>query len=78
MITLAAVVALMISLGVVLAHPRPTLPGMVTVESGSWTLESYKSMVVFGDSYTDESRILYLASHAGLKPPAGWVPPVVS
>lgn len=46
--------------------------------SSKWKLKKFKSLVTFGDSYTDESRFGYFASHNGSAPPVGWVDPVVS
>jgi hypothetical protein len=43
-----------------------------------WDIEDFKSLVTFGDSYTDESRALYFFSHGGHPPPPGWVAPIVS
>jgi phospholipase/lecithinase/hemolysin len=34
-----------------------------------------KTLLAFGDSYTDESRLSYFVSHAGLAPPVGWIGP---
>lgn len=45
--------------------------------SSKWKLKKFKSLVTFGDSYTDESRFGYFASHNGSAPPVGWVDPVV-
>lgn len=46
--------------------------------SSKWKLKKFKSLVTFGDSYTDESRFGYFYSHNGSAPPVGWVDPVVS
>ncbi|KAI9654547.1 MAG: hypothetical protein M1821_006637 [Bathelium mastoideum] len=43
--------------------------------SHSWNLKNFTSFVAFGDSYTDESRLGYFASHNGSAPPVGWVEP---
>jgi len=43
-----------------------------------WDLKNFKSLVTFGDSYTDESRIGYFSSHKGSAPPVGWIGPPVS
>lgn len=45
--------------------------------SSKWKLKKFKSLVTFGDSYTDESRFGYFASNNGSAPPVGWVDPVV-
>lgn len=45
--------------------------------SSSWNLARFKSLVTFGDSYTDESRYNYFATHNGSAPPPGWVDPPV-
>lgn len=46
--------------------------------SSKWKLKKFKSLVTFGDSYTDESRFGYFYSHNGSAPPVGWVDPIVS
>ena len=46
-------------------------------KSDSWNLKNFTSFVAFGDSYTDESRLGYFASHNGSAPPIGWVEPEV-
>lgn len=42
-----------------------------------WGLRRFKSLVTFGDSYTDDSRLNYFGSHDGAAPPVGWEQPVV-
>ncbi|KAF2395719.1 hypothetical protein EJ06DRAFT_484672 [Trichodelitschia bisporula] len=39
----------------------------------SWALENFKSLVTFGDSYTDEVRMSYIGQHGGITPPIGWL-----
>ncbi|KAL4894479.1 hypothetical protein BDV59DRAFT_207094 [Aspergillus ambiguus] len=41
-----------------------------------WGPRKFKSLVTFGDSYTDDSRLNYLGSHNGAAPPVGWEQPV--
>lgn len=36
-----------------------------------WQASNFNSLVTFGDSYTDENRLNYFASHNGSAPPAG-------
>lgn len=43
-----------------------------------WSLKKFTSLVAFGDSYTDDSRLGYFGSHNGSAPPVGWVNPAVS
>ena len=43
-----------------------------------WGLRKFTSLIAFGDSYTDDSRLGYFGSHNGAAPPVGWVDPVVS
>jgi hypothetical protein len=45
--------------------------------SEAWSLKKFTSLVAFGDSYTDDSRLGYFASHNGSAPPVGWVNPAV-
>jgi hypothetical protein len=47
-------------------------------KTSSWNLAGFKSLVTFGDSYTDESRYNYFATHNGSAPPPGWIDPPVS
>lgn len=44
----------------------------------SWHLRNFKTLVTFGDSYTDLNRLDYLINHGGQAPPVGWVDPGVS
>ncbi|KAK7509276.1 GDSL lipase/acylhydrolase family protein [Phyllosticta citricarpa] len=53
--------------------PPPALPGTT-----SWDLKNFKSLVSFGNSYTDEGRLKYLEEHDGQVPPVGWIGPVRS
>ncbi|EAW11701.1 SGNH/GDSL hydrolase family protein [Aspergillus clavatus NRRL 1] len=55
---------LALALDVVSAHP-----------SKSWGLKKFKSLVSFGDSYTDQARINYFGGHGGAAPPVGWEQP---
>ncbi|KAK4499334.1 hypothetical protein PRZ48_009847 [Zasmidium cellare] len=41
-----------------------------------WGLKKFTSLVAFGDSYTDDSRLGYFGAHNGTAPPVGWVNPV--
>ena len=45
--------------------------------SPPWDLANFESLVAFGDSYTDDSRLGYFGSHNGSAPPVGWVNPAV-
>lgn len=46
--------------------------------SSPWTISNWKSLVAFGDSYTDENRLLYFVGHHGeeevlnRRPPPGF------
>jgi hypothetical protein len=40
-----------------------------------WTASNYKSLITFGDSYTDESRAAYFATNNGSAPPPGTLLP---
>ncbi|GAB7339922.1 hypothetical protein MBLNU457_6445t1 [Dothideomycetes sp. NU457] len=42
----------------------------------NWNLSSFTSLVAFGDSYTDDSRLGYFISHNGSAPPVGYANPV--
>lgn len=39
-------------------------------------MNNFKSLVTFGDSYTDENRLGYFINHNGSAPPVGWQQPV--
>ena len=53
-------------------------PGYSNSSSAAWDLKKFTSLVVFGDSYSDDSRLGYFIEHNGSAPPVGWVDPVVS
>jgi phospholipase/lecithinase/hemolysin len=36
-----------------------------------WSVSNFNSLIAFGDSYTDESRLGWFTSHNGSAPPAG-------
>jgi hypothetical protein len=50
-------------------------PLAVADGAAAWTLDGFKSLVTFGDSFTDESRASYFGEHG--RPPTGWMGPVV-
>jgi hypothetical protein len=52
--------------------PPPPPPGS---KPSSWGLKKFTSLVAFGDSYTDDSRLSYFGSHNGSAPPVGWENP---
>jgi len=63
------------------SHNKPGPPGGYGghgPKSENWSLKKFTSLVAFGDSYTDDSRLGYFASHNGSAPPVGWVNPAVS
>lgn len=43
----------------------------------NWNLTSFTSLVSFGDSYTDDSRLSYFIAHNGSAPPVGYANPAV-
>ncbi|KAF2469692.1 uncharacterized protein BDR25DRAFT_47192 [Lindgomyces ingoldianus] len=45
-------------------------------QHGRWDVKNFKSLVTFGDSYTDENRLGYFINHNGSAPPVGWEQPV--
>jgi hypothetical protein len=51
---------------------------LAVASASHWKSQQFKSIVTFGDSYTDESRLNYFSQHNGTAPPPGWVDPVVS
>ncbi|KAF2836013.1 carbohydrate esterase family 16 protein [Patellaria atrata CBS 101060] len=40
-----------------------------------WSIRKLRSLVAFGDSYTDESRLGYFYNNNGSAPPVGWIGP---
>ncbi|RDW74437.1 SGNH/GDSL hydrolase family protein [Aspergillus mulundensis] len=40
-----------------------------------WGPEKWKTLITFGNSYTDDSRLRYFAAHHGNPPPVGWEEP---
>lgn len=42
----------------------------------AWKEGKFKTLVTFGDSYTDETRLSYFTKN-GAAPPVGWDEPVV-
>lgn len=52
---------------------------LAAASASHWKSQQFKSVVTFGDSYTDESRANYMSQHnTSAPPPPGWVNPVVS
>ncbi|OOF92871.1 carbohydrate esterase family 16 protein [Aspergillus carbonarius ITEM 5010] len=43
-----------------------------------WGPSKFTSLVTFGDSYTDDTRINYFINHNGSAPPVGWVEPITN
>jgi len=56
-----------LAFGTALAHPP----------SNGWQAKSFKTIVTFGDSYTDENRLGYFINNKS-PPPVGWDAGVVS
>lgn len=56
-------------------HPGGPTPGLGG--HSTWDLKNFESLVVFGDSYSDDSRLGYFIEREGQAPPTGWVNPVV-
>jgi phospholipase/lecithinase/hemolysin len=50
--------------------------GFAGRSSQCWKDGQFKTLVTFGDSYTDENRLNYFGSHNGSAPPIGWDQPV--
>jgi len=40
-----------------------------------WSVSNFRSLLTFGDSYTDESRLGWFINHNGTAPPAGTLLP---
>jgi hypothetical protein len=52
--------------------------GIAAASADNWKSQQFKSLVTFGDSYTDESRLQYFEDNDGSPPPPTWVEPAVS
>ncbi|KAF2125174.1 carbohydrate esterase family 16 protein [Dothidotthia symphoricarpi CBS 119687] len=50
--------------------------GLAEKPSSAWKTGKFKTLVTFGDSYTDENRLGYFNSHNGSAPPVGWEQPL--
>lgn len=61
---LALVLSTLTSLtgGTILPRQSPSSP---------WSVKNFNSLITFGDSYTDESRLGWFINHNGSAPPAG-------
>ena len=77
MVALSGVFATVISVTVVYGS-RHSGSSVSRIRQGGWRADGFKSLVTFGDSYTDETRLGYFLSHNNTAPPIGWVQPIVS
>jgi hypothetical protein len=68
---------ILISMALVYGRPHDDSQ-QTTFQPTKWDLDGFRSLVTFGDSYTDESRAWYFNDHGGTAPPPGWVGSVVS
>lgn len=82
--TITAVAAVLVAVATAGRPPKsgisPPNPENKGCNTGNkpWELKKFTSLVAFGDSYTDDSRLAYFATHNGSAPPIGWVNPAVS
>lgn len=51
--------------------------GLAGRPSQAWKDGKFKTLVTFGDSYTDENRLSYFSNNNGSAPPVAWEQPVV-
>ncbi|KAF1843374.1 carbohydrate esterase family 16 protein [Cucurbitaria berberidis CBS 394.84] len=51
--------------------------GLAERPSQAWREGKFKTLVTFGDSYTDENRLGYFINNNGSAPPVGWQQPVI-
>lgn len=56
---------------------RVATAATIGADRHSWGAGRFKSLVSFGDSYTDDSRLGYFINNNGSAPPVGWVNPPV-
>ncbi|RAL01420.1 SGNH/GDSL hydrolase family protein [Aspergillus ibericus CBS 121593] len=54
------------------------LDAVLTLASQAWGPSKFTTLVTFGDSYTDDTRISYFYNHNGSAPPVGWVEPITN
>ncbi|PYI07368.1 SGNH hydrolase [Aspergillus sclerotiicarbonarius CBS 121057] len=52
--------------------------GALAHASQKWGPSKFTSLVTFGDSYTDDTRVSYFYNHNGSAPPVGWVEPITN
>lgn len=56
-------------------HGGPWLHNNPAVAQQKWSLKNFTSLVIFGDSYSDDSRLAYFSNNDGAPPPVGYVNP---
>nr|POF00943.1 acetylesterase [Quercus suber] len=56
-------------------HPPPSPYPTAAPSPPLWDLKEFNTLVTFGDSYTDDSRLNYFIANGGQAPPVGWVNP---
>ena len=56
----------------------PKYGGHKPSKNSEWSLKRFETLVVFGDSYSDDSRLGYFINNDGEAPPVGYENPVVS
>ncbi|KAK4554585.1 hypothetical protein LTR86_008440 [Recurvomyces mirabilis] len=54
------------------ASGHPGAPPSPVTSQHQWNLKNFTSLVVFGDSYTDDSRLGYFINNKGAAPPVGY------
>ncbi|EME38434.1 carbohydrate esterase family 16 protein [Dothistroma septosporum NZE10] len=67
--------SLLATLSILLAAAVASAPSYHAPPQGAsscWDLKKLTTLVAFGDSYTDDSRLNYFSSHNGSAPPVGW------
>ena len=52
-----------------------TAPVVASTGAAAWKESQFDSLIAFGDSYTDESRLGYFINHNGSAPPIGYLGP---
>jgi len=52
-----------------------TAPVVAPTGAAAWKESQFDSLIAFGDSYTDESRLGYFINHKGAAPPVGYLGP---
>ena len=57
------------------AQAAPSLLPTTNDTNPAWSVDQFKNLIVFGDSYSDENQLNYFTMHNGSAPPTGTILP---